>query len=87
MSRPKPPETAQEYVEHQRLVRERFACDSDESGELKREFKTLRAAALILDAWDKGGVKINAPGGSVAREIEEYIAAKVASELKRLGVG
>lgn len=73
MSRPKPPETAEEYREHQRRIQERFVCDSRPL--LAKEIAALRKALVVLRQWNDD---------LVADAIEAAIGRVVADELKEL---
>ncbi len=77
MSRPKPPETPEELKAHRKRVDERYVCDCDKTGELRKDIRVLRAAALTLDAWGNDGT---------ASDIEECIEAHVAAVLKERGL-
>lgn len=73
MSKPKPPETPDEYREHQKRIQERFVCDSRPL--LGKEIALLRKAIVVLRQWERDGL---------ADQVDTAIGIVVAQELKEL---
>lgn len=73
MSRAKPPETPDEYREHQKRIQERFVCDSRPL--LAKEIAILRKSEVVLRQWEES---------AAADAIDAAIGAVVAVELKEL---